>query len=82
MADEKISKNGLTFRAGEAGYVFYDDSRFSGETGRAWAFSTIEEAAAWLLAQFTDKASDTAEIVLQSYDRHPAAPHHSIKSQS
>ncbi len=51
--DDKIIRNGLTFRSGEKGFVFYDDSRFTGERGRAWAFATVQDAADWLVAQFT-----------------------------
>ena len=50
--DDKIAAHGLTFRAGEKGFVFYDDSRFTGEMGRTWAFGTVQEAAHWLVSQF------------------------------
>ena len=46
----------LVFHPGENGFVFYDDrgplSGRIGETARTWAFSTIDEAAAWLHGQF------------------------------
>ena len=50
--DDKIAAHGLTFRAGEKGFVFYNDSRFTGEIGRTWAFGTVQEAADWLVSQF------------------------------
>lgn len=59
MADETIRSNGLIFHAGETGFAFYDNARFSGNAGRTWAFSTIEEATSWLLGQFTSAPSIT-----------------------
>lgn len=54
--DTRIAANGLTFRAGEQGFVFYDDAyagRMSGnQIPRTWAFTTIDEAATWLKKQF------------------------------
>lgn len=68
MADERIAQDGLTFRAGEIGFVFYDDAMRASMRGdgnrssRTWAFGTIEEAAAWLVAQFPPAAPSAADL--------------------
>ncbi|WP_375382286.1 hypothetical protein [uncultured Sphingomonas sp.] len=59
--DDRLKRNGLTFRAGEQGFVFYDDhTRGTGEPSRRWAFSTIEAAARWLVDQFEEDHEERA----------------------
>lgn len=61
VVDQRIRSSGLTFKAGETGFVFYDGQDFGGrhhgETPRTWAFGTIGEAAEWLVSQFPEVAS-------------------------
>jgi hypothetical protein len=46
-------KTTLRFRAGEVGFVFYEDAGFPGTVaGRTYAFGTIGEAATWLKQRF------------------------------
>ncbi|WP_298691737.1 hypothetical protein [uncultured Sphingomonas sp.] len=72
--DDKIAREGLTFRAGEKGFVFYDESRFTGERGRTWAFGTVQEAAEWLVSQFTPVTDASVDEARDHFAKHPPDP--------